>query len=141
MSLSGRADLVNGAWFVVVLAALVVLFAAGVRVPLARAGWRRGLVRAVVILAAAALTLGANVALFRHDVHVDVTSEKAFTPSADARRVVEGLHADVDVTYFYQKPAPSPCPTRSWSRRSPRRSSGWRSRTCGSRAGSHADGS
>jgi hypothetical protein len=100
-------ELTNTIWFAVVLGALVVLFAAGVQVPLARAGWRRGLARAVIVLAAAGMTLGANVALFRHDVHFDVTSEKAFTPSAEARRVVEGLTSDVELTYFYQKQNPA----------------------------------
>lgn len=105
--MSGGADLVNTVWFLVVLGALLVLFAAGLRAPVARVGWRRPVARAAVVFAAAALTLGANVALFRHDVHFDVTSEKAFTPSAEARRVVEALTTDVELTYFYQKQNPA----------------------------------
>ncbi len=105
--MSPAADAINVVWFAAVVVALAVLFAAGTRLPLARAGWPRRLARAAVVVAAAALTLGANVALFRHDVHFDVTSEKAFTPSADARRVVEGLTSDVELTYFYQKQDPA----------------------------------
>jgi len=104
---SPAADAINVVWFATVVAALAVLFAAGTRLPLARAGWPRRLSRGAVVVAAAALTLGANVALFRHDVHFDVTSEKAFTPSPDARRVVEGLTSDVELTYFYQKQDPA----------------------------------
>ncbi len=106
-TVSGGSDFVNTIWFAVVLGALAVLFAAGVRAPVPRAGWRRALARAAVVLVAAGATLGANIALFRHDVHFDVTSEKAFTPSADARRVIEGLTTDVELTYFYQKQSPA----------------------------------
>ncbi len=105
--MSPAADAINVVWCAAVVAALAVLFAAGTRLPLARAGWPRRLSRGAAATAAAALTLGANVALFRHDVHFDVTSEKAFTPSPDARRVVEGLTSDVELTYFYQKQDPA----------------------------------
>jgi hypothetical protein len=97
----------NLAWFVVVMAALLVLFAAGVRLPVARAGWRRRLSRAGVVVAAASLVLAANIALYSHDVHFDVTRSHAFTPSPEAQRVIRGLHTDVDLTYFYQKQNPA----------------------------------
>lgn len=100
-------DLANAAVFATVLAALGVLFAAGVRLPVARAGWRRRFARGGVVAAAVALTGAANVALYRHDVHVDVTRTRAFTPSADAARVIRGLTTDVDLTYFYQKQDPA----------------------------------
>ena len=57
----------------------------------------------LVILAAVAATIIANVALFCHDTHLDFTREKAFTPSAEAGEVVRGLVEPVDVAYFYQK--------------------------------------
>ncbi|PYN94354.1 MAG: hypothetical protein DMD91_28165 [Candidatus Rokuibacteriota bacterium] len=101
------ADALNTLGFVVVVAALSVLFAAGLRVRVAFAGWRRWLTWSVTVLAASVLIIGANVALYRHDVHFDVTSEKAFTPSPEARRVVEGLSTDVDLIYFYQKQNPA----------------------------------
>jgi hypothetical protein len=97
----------NALGFVIVLAALSILFVAGLRIPVAETGWRRYLTWSLTVLAASALTIGANVALYRHDVHLDVTREKAFTPSEEAQRVVEGLSTDVDLTYFYQKQNPA----------------------------------
>lgn len=97
----------SGVWFLVVLGALLVLFAAGSRLPSARAGWRRALSRAGLVAAGAALTLLANVALYRHDAHFDVTRSQAFTPSPEAQRVIAALEEDVDLTYFYQKQNPA----------------------------------
>jgi gliding motility-associatede transport system auxiliary component len=97
----------NAAWFVFVMLALVVLFAAGVRIPLARAGWRRRFARGAAVAAALAAIIAANVALYRHDVHVDVTHTRAFTPSPEAQRVVAALTSDVELTYFYQKQDPA----------------------------------
>ena len=102
-----REDLGNLAWFVVVIAALLSLFAGGVRLPVARAGWRRGLARGGLVVGAAALVLLANVALYRHDVHFDVTRSHAFTPSPEAQRVIRSLTTDVELTYFYQKQNPA----------------------------------
>jgi gliding motility-associatede transport system auxiliary component len=105
--MSAGSGLVNVVWFVVVLGALVGLFAAGLRLPRARAGGRGVLARGALAMTAAAVAIVANVALFRHDVHFDVTRSEAFTPSPEARRVVDALATDVDVTYFYQKPNPA----------------------------------
>jgi ABC-type uncharacterized transport system involved in gliding motility auxiliary subunit len=98
---------VNSLWFATVLGALLVLFAAGVRLPSARTGWRRSLARAGLLLGAVACIMVANVALYRHDAHFDVTRSHAFTPSAEAQRVIESLTQDVDLTYFYQKQNPA----------------------------------
>lgn len=105
--MSPGADLFNGLASMVVLVALFFLFAAGLRLPVARVGWRRRCAQGLVILGSAALTLFANMALYRHDVHFDVTHERAFTPSPEAQRVVRGLTLDVDVIYFYQKQNPT----------------------------------
>ena len=105
--MSSGADLLNGLASAAVLVALLFLFAAGLRLPVARAGWRRCCAHGGIILGAAALTLLANIALYRHDVHFDVTHERAFTPSPEAQRVVRGLTADVDLLYFYQKQHPA----------------------------------
>ena len=102
-----HADLVNGVWFVAIVGALLVLFAAGVRLPMALAGWRRWLARGLVTLGAVGLTLLANVALYRHDAHFDVTYTQAFTPSPEAQQVVRGLTTDVELLYFYQKQNPA----------------------------------
>lgn len=98
---------VNSLWFLVVLGALLVLFAAGTRLPSARGGWRRVLARTMLIAATTGLTVLANVALYRHDVHFDVTRSHAFTPSPEAQRVIAALEEDVDLTYFYQKQNPA----------------------------------
>jgi hypothetical protein len=81
-----RPDAVNTIWFVGWLAALAVLFALGLRLPLqprlrrlAAAGYATGVV--IVTLAVAAL---ANVALVLHDAHFDLTREGVFTPSKQA---------------------------------------------------------
>jgi hypothetical protein len=102
-----QGDLGNLIWFVVVFAALLLLFAAGIRLPVARAGWRRWLARGGVVVAGAALVLVANIALYRHDVHFDVTRSHTFTPSPEAQRVIRGLTTDVELTYFYQKQNPA----------------------------------
>ena len=59
--------------------------------------------RGFVVLGALAATLAANVAIYRHDAHVDVTRERAFTPSREAADVVRSLREPVEVVYFYQK--------------------------------------
>jgi hypothetical protein len=90
------------AWSVAVLAALIALFAAGLRLPPAR-----GVARVTVAAAAVAITVLANIALFRHDGHLDLTRERAFTPAPEARRIIEGLQHDVELVYFYQKQNPA----------------------------------
>jgi hypothetical protein len=105
--MSTSANLLNGLASAAVLVALLFLFVAGLRLPVARAGWRRWCSQGLVILGAVALTLLANVALYRHDVYFDVTHERAFTPSPEAQRVVQGLTTDVDLLYFYQKQHPA----------------------------------
>jgi hypothetical protein len=96
-------DWINLGWFAGVLFALALLFVAGLKVPVRLAFASR--VASATLVAAAALTVAilANLALFRHDAHLDLTHEKAFTPSAEAREVVRGLSEQVDIAYFYQK--------------------------------------
>jgi hypothetical protein len=94
-------------WFLGVLAALLVLFAAGLRLPIATAGFARGLMRAAAIGGAIAVTILANMALYRHDAQLDLTREQAFTPSAEAQEIVRTLRQPVDLTYFYQKQDPA----------------------------------
>jgi hypothetical protein len=90
-------------WSIACLAALLVLFAAGLRLRVYGAGWRRWTLRLGVIAVALAATLAANVAVFRHDTHLDFTHEKAFTPSQEASDVVRGLTEPVQLVYFFQK--------------------------------------
>ena len=90
-------------WFVASVAALVVLFAAALRVRVYGAGWRRWALRLGVIAGAAAAVLAANIAVYRHDAHLDFTREEAFTPSREAGDIVRSLQEPVQLVYFYQK--------------------------------------
>src|SRR5438552_3462587 len=96
-------DWINLGWFAGVVFALAVLFAAGLKVPARLAFASRVASAVLVAVATVAVTILANVALFRHDAHLDLTREKAFTPSVEAREVVRRLSERVEVVYFYQK--------------------------------------
>src|SRR5207237_1097095 len=96
-------DWTNFGWFAGVVLALAVLFAAGLKVPVRLTLASRIASVTLVVAAAVAVTILANLALFHHDAHLDLTHEKAFTPSTEAREVVRGLSEPVDIAYFYQK--------------------------------------
>ena len=84
-------DAVNLGWSAGIVVALALLFAAGLKVPslgLRPAAWH---LPALVVAAAVGGVILANVALFRHDAHLDLTRERAFTPSAEARQIVRGM--------------------------------------------------
>jgi hypothetical protein len=94
-------------WFCGVMAGLVVLFAAGLRLPIPPVGPARWLARGGVIGGATAMTILANIALYRHDAQFDLTREQAFTPSPEARQIVQRLAQPVQLTFFYQKEDPA----------------------------------
>src|SRR3954454_12773432 len=96
------------------LCAMLVLFWAGLRLPLqTRLGRSQNwLYNAGVVATRVGLCALANVALTLHDGHVDLTREKIYTPSAAAMRVVEGLGREVRVTYFYHSQDPAARRTR-----------------------------
>ena len=94
-------------WFCGVIAALagaVRRRAAGAD-PGRRAGALAGARRRVG--AAVAMTVLANIALYRHDAQFDLTRERAFTPSPEARQIVQALTQPVQLTFFYQKQDPA----------------------------------
>jgi hypothetical protein len=66
-------DWINLGWFAGVVFALALLFVAGLKVPVRLAFASR--VASATLVAAAALTVVilANLALFRHDAHLDLT--------------------------------------------------------------------
>jgi hypothetical protein len=97
----------NGLLFIVVIAALGVLFAAALRVPVGRLGWPRWLGRGLMGGGALAAAVAANIALFRNDSHLDLTASKAFTPAPEVEQLVRDLRADVDLVYFFQKADPA----------------------------------
>ncbi len=89
-------------WFAGWLLACGVLLAAGLRLPL-QTRWRRPWARLyepVVILLAVVAAVGAFAALIPRDLHLDLSREKKFTPSARAIEVVDRLDREVRLTYF-----------------------------------------
>jgi hypothetical protein len=100
------AELISAGWFIGVVAALALLFAAGLKLPVRIGSTSRVATTVLVVGAALTVAILANVALFRHDGYLDLTREKAFTPSSEARDLVRALKEPVDVAYFYQKQNP-----------------------------------
>src|ERR1700710_2261239 len=91
------------------LAAVLVLFWTGLRLPLQKrlGGWGHWLYTSVGVGAGFACFALASVALTLHEGHIDLTREKIYTPSAAAMQVVEGLGREVRVTYFYHAQDPA----------------------------------
>jgi hypothetical protein len=91
--------LLFGAW----LTALMLLFGLGLRLPLqARLSKWPSLARSgAIVLATVAVAIIANVGLYLHDVHFDLTAERRYTPPSQAQAVVAGLKQPMTVTYFY----------------------------------------
>ena len=105
--MAGLGDAAAALWFLGVIGAMLVLSAAGLRLPIPAIGLARWLTRAVIVGAAVAVAIFANMALYRHDLQFDLTREQAFTPSAEAQEIVRGLNQPVQLTYFYQKQDPA----------------------------------
>jgi hypothetical protein len=96
-------------WFLGWALAVGALFFAGLCLPLQTRFTRVkslfyniGVVAAALIVAALAST-----AIILHDVHIDLTREKIFTPSQQAMKVVDDLQVPVRLTYFYRGQDPS----------------------------------
>jgi hypothetical protein len=103
-AVGGRDDrLSNALFFVAWGVAVLGLFALALRLPMRAGGPRyRAALRNVLLAAAAILVTGlADVAVFRHDVHFDLSREAANTPPPQLQTVVEGLKTDISLTYFY----------------------------------------
>jgi len=90
-------------WFVGWVAALVVLLLVGLRLPLQTRFRRFGALvyNGAIVLGALAVAALANIALARHEAHLDLTRERTFTPSLEADAVAGSLTRDVQLTYFY----------------------------------------
>jgi hypothetical protein len=93
----------NSLLFVAWSMALLALFTLALRLPLRGRGSRLGawLATALLTLGAIAVTIAANVALYRHDVHFDVTREGRNTPPAQFAAVIEHLRSPLSLTFFY----------------------------------------
>lgn len=91
----------NTCYFAAWCAALALLFSLGLRLPLHLRGRYAHLTTAGIVVVGAGLGLLANIALYRHDVHFDLTATGRFTPPPELQTVAGSLDHDVAVTYFY----------------------------------------
>jgi ABC-type uncharacterized transport system involved in gliding motility auxiliary subunit len=105
--MTGLGETAAALWFFGVITALLVLFTAGLRLPIPAFGFGRRVTLLGIVCAAIAVTVLANMALYRHDFRFDLTREQAFTPSAEAQSIVRGLSQPVQLTFFYQKQDPA----------------------------------
>jgi ABC-type uncharacterized transport system involved in gliding motility auxiliary subunit len=96
------------AWGAGWLAAVLILFVAGARLPLAMGfgAIASRLYAAGCVAAGLGVWLLANVALHLNDTHIDLTREKVYTPSPTAMAVVDELRTPVHITYFYRSEDP-----------------------------------
>jgi ABC-type uncharacterized transport system involved in gliding motility auxiliary subunit len=86
-----------GAW----TAALFLLFSLALRLPLQARGRYATLGSVALIVAALGVALVGNIALYRHDVHLDVTAEGRYTAPPQLLKIARHLKQPVMVTYFY----------------------------------------
>ena len=93
----------NSLLFVAWSLTLLTLFMLAIRVPLRGRGsrWSAWMPSALIAVAAIAVVIAANVALYRHDVHFDVTREGRNTPPQQLTEVIDHLHVPLALTYFY----------------------------------------
>ncbi|HJS84558.1 MAG TPA: Gldg family protein [Acetobacteraceae bacterium] len=91
----------NSLFFAAWFAALVLLFSLGLRVPSRLRGRLSPLTEGGLAIGAAGLALLANIALYRHDTHFDVTVTGRFTAPPEFETVVRSLDRDVTLSYFY----------------------------------------
>jgi hypothetical protein len=96
-------DVANCLLFAAWALTLLALFMLALRLPLRGRGSRLSawISTALVTGAAIAITIGANIALYRHDVHFDVSREGRNTPPAQFAAVIDHLHRPLSLTYFY----------------------------------------
>ncbi len=82
---------------------LLTLFMLALRLPLRGRGSRLSAwISAVLItVVAVAVVVAANVALFRHDVHFDVSREGRNTPPRQLTDIVDHLRGPLSLTYFF----------------------------------------
>ena len=96
-------DTANSLLFAAWSVALLALFALALRLPLRGRGSRVSAWISTILVtgAAIAIVVAANIALFRHDVHFDVSREGRNTPPSQLTTVIGNLRAPLSLTYFY----------------------------------------
>ena len=96
-------EVANSLLFAALVAALLALFMLALRLPLRGRGSRLStwIPTALVTIGAVVVVIAANVALYHHDVHFDVSREGRNTPPAQFTAVIDHLQAPLALTYFY----------------------------------------
>ncbi|MBR0938540.1 Gldg family protein [Bradyrhizobium jicamae] len=99
----------NGLLFVAWSLTLLTLFALAVRLPLRGRGsrWTAWAANALIVCGTLCVAIGANVALYRHDVHFDATREGLNTPPQQLTDVVDELRSPLSLVYFYNASDPN----------------------------------
>src|SRR5215510_15153517 len=89
------------AWFAGWLVAVAALIWIGFRAPLQTrfGGWRSVAFHFAVVLAAVAVAALANAALTLHDLHIDLTRERIYTPSERDRKSTRLNSSHVAISY------------------------------------------
>ena len=102
-------EISNSLLFVALSLTLLALFMLAIRLPLRAGGSRFSAwaTNALVASAAIAVVVAANVALYRHDVHFDVTREGRNTPPRQLTDVIDRLRVPLSLTYFYNAGDPN----------------------------------
>jgi ABC-type uncharacterized transport system len=109
LGLAGSGERIsNGLLFVAWSLALLMLFAVAVRLPLRGRGsrWTAWVANALIVCGAVGVVIAANVALYRHDVHLDATREGLNTPPQQLTDVVDELRTPLSLVYFYNASDP-----------------------------------
>lgn len=104
LGFAGFAETVaNSFLFAACMLVLLALFMLAIRLPLRGSGsrWSAWAANVALVVGAAAIVAGANVALYRHDVHFDVSREGRNTPPQQLTDVIAQLRAPLSLTYFY----------------------------------------
>ena len=99
----------NSLLFVAWCCILLTLFVMAIRLPLRGRRSRAAalLANALIASVAIAVVIAANIALYRHDVHFDVTREGRNTPPRQLADVVNELRVPLALTYFYNAGDPN----------------------------------
>jgi len=102
-------DLHEVAWALGWLLAVAIVFAWGMRLPLATPGsaLRRRCRAALIVIGGFALTALAIAALSLHDAQIDLTRERVYTPAPQALEVARRLERPVRMTYYFQGTDPN----------------------------------
>jgi len=86
-------------WFV----AALFLFGLALLLPprLARSSSAGVVLSTLLVIGAVAVTAAGNVAIFRHDAHIDLSRDAANSPPAQLQSVLAGLNTEISLFFFY----------------------------------------